>query len=106
LDLIQGKQPYLDWSTETLDVLNSMGYRIVSVDIDTLDWEYDPINPNTPIQNYEDGFNAGGSLSLNHDPYSITVNTVVPAIITFLASKGLTCKYRADSICRIYTNFR
>jgi peptidoglycan/xylan/chitin deacetylase (PgdA/CDA1 family) len=88
--------------------LNGLGYRIISVDIDTLDWEYDDSSPATAIQNYKDGYTAGGSISLNHDPYEITVNTVVPAIITYLATKGLTCKLdlttSADYILNSHSN--
>ena len=59
-----------------------------SIDIDTLDDEYYATSPGTAEQNYVDGFDAGGSLSLMHDIYQTTVGTVVPYVLTFLGPNG------------------
>jgi hypothetical protein len=41
------------------------------------------------IQWYEGNQTAGGTLSLNHDPYQPTAETFLPAILSYLSSKGL-----------------
>ena len=69
-----------------------MGYYVINVDIDTLDWQYDSIDPTQSEKLYQAQYNAGGTISLNHDPEPVTVSTVVPWIIEFLKSKNMKCK--------------
>jgi peptidoglycan/xylan/chitin deacetylase (PgdA/CDA1 family) len=82
------RPPFLSYNATTLNDLGNMGYRVISIDIDTLDDEYQATSPATAEQNYIDGYNAGGSLSLMHDIYQNTVETIVPYVINFLATKG------------------
>jgi len=69
-----------------------LGYSIIQLDIDTLDWEYDSEDPTISEGLYQQGYENGGTMSLNHDPEPVTVNTVVPWIINYLATKGVKCE--------------
>ncbi len=82
------RPPFLSYNSTTLRDLGTLGYRVISIDIDTLDDEFQATNPSISEQNYVDGYNAGGSLSLMHDIYQNTVETIVPYVINFLATKG------------------
>jgi peptidoglycan/xylan/chitin deacetylase (PgdA/CDA1 family) len=84
------RPPYLDYNDAVLSTLGTLGYSVIGVDIDTLDWQYDSINPATSEGLYQSGYEAGGTISLNHDPEPITVSTVVPWIIAYLKTKGKT----------------
>src|ERR1700753_1287795 len=67
-----------------------MGYYIIEVDIDTLDWQYGPTgNIATSEGLYSSELASGGTISLEHDPLPNTANTLVPYILNLLASKGL-----------------
>jgi hypothetical protein len=84
------RPPYLSTSPLALSTLEALQYHIISVDIDTFDYDEGPAGL---IQNsidwYEGNQTAGGTLSLNHDPYITTAQDFVPAIITYLDGKGL-----------------
>jgi peptidoglycan/xylan/chitin deacetylase (PgdA/CDA1 family) len=87
------RPPYLATNALVLSTLESLEYKIIEVDIDTQDWAEDPLGDvQLSIDWYEGNLTAGGSLSLNHDPYEATANTFVPAIIKYLATKNLVCK--------------
>jgi peptidoglycan/xylan/chitin deacetylase (PgdA/CDA1 family) len=84
------RPPYLSTNAASLSTLKGLGYKVVTVDIDTKDWQEDPLGlVNLSIQWYEGNQTAGGTMSLNHDPYQATAQTFVPAIINYLASKNL-----------------
>jgi len=84
------RPPYLATNAQVLSTLAGLDYKIIEVDIDTQDWAEDPLGDvQLSIDWYEGNLTAGGSISLNHDPYEATANTFVPAIITYLAGKGL-----------------
>jgi len=84
------RPPYLSTNQLALDTLTTLGYNIISVDIDTQDWAEGPIGEiQLSLDWYEGNQTAGGTLSLNHDVYQPTAETFVPSIIQYLASKGL-----------------
>jgi len=84
------RPPFLSTNELVLTTVAGLGYKIIEVDIDTQDWAEGPIGQiQLSIDWYEGNLTAGGSISLNHDPYQPTAETFVPAIITYLASKGL-----------------
>jgi len=88
------RPPYLSTNTLAINTLTSLGYAIIEVDIDTQDWAEDPIGEvQKSIDWYKGNQTAGGTLSLNHDPYQATAETFIPAIIDYLASKNLKCKF-------------
>jgi len=84
------RPPYLSTSDLAIATLTALQFHIISVDIDTFDYDEGPAGL---IQNsidwYEGNQTAGGSLSLNHDPYITTADDFVPAIIKYLDSKNL-----------------
>lgn len=86
------RPPYLSLNDLAIATASKLGYKIISIDIDTFDYQE---GPEGRIQNsidwYEGNQTAGGSISLNHDPYEATAKTFVPAIIKYLDSKGLKC---------------
>jgi len=85
------RPPYLATNAQVLSTLEGLSYKIIEVDIDTQDWAEDDIGGvQLSIDWYEGNQTAGGSLSLNHDPYQATADTFVPAIIAYLKGKGLT----------------
>jgi len=84
------RPPYLSTNALAIDTLKTLGYKIISVDIDTQDWAEGPIGEiQLSIDWYKGNQTAGGTISLNHDPYQPTADTFIPAIITYLAEKGL-----------------
>jgi len=84
------RPPYLSTSDLATSTLAALKFHIISVDIDTFDYDEGPAGL---IQNsidwYEGNQTAGGTLSLNHDPYITTAQDFVPAIIKYLDGKGL-----------------
>jgi peptidoglycan/xylan/chitin deacetylase (PgdA/CDA1 family) len=63
------RPPYLSTSATALSALKTLGYYVISVDIDTLDWQYNTASTiQTAVTNYKKGLDAGGSISLSHDP--------------------------------------
>jgi peptidoglycan/xylan/chitin deacetylase (PgdA/CDA1 family) len=90
------RPPYLSTSSTSLSVLKTLGYHVISVDIDTLDWQYNTAATiQTAVTNYENGLDAGGTISLSHDPEQTTAYTLAQAMIDYVKSKGLVCKYPA-----------
>ncbi|KAF2673632.1 putative esterase [Microthyrium microscopicum] len=88
------RPPYLSTNDLAISTLQSLGYKIIEVDIDTQDWAEGPIGQiDLSIAWYEGNYTAGGTISLNHDPYQPTAETFVPAIISYLASQGKKCKF-------------
>jgi peptidoglycan/xylan/chitin deacetylase (PgdA/CDA1 family) len=84
------RPPYLSTNDLVIDTIKGLGYLIIEVDVDTQDWAEGPIGEiDLSIQWYEGNQTAGGTLSLNHDPYQPTAETFLPAILSYLSSKGL-----------------
>jgi peptidoglycan/xylan/chitin deacetylase (PgdA/CDA1 family) len=87
------RPPYLSTNDLAVSTLTTLGYHIVSVDIDTFDYNEGPAGR---IQNsinwFEGNQTSGGSIVLNHDPFEQTADVFVPAVITYLNGKGLKCK--------------
>lgn len=82
------RPPYYAYNDQVLSILASLGYSIVTSDIDTLDWSSEVNAPDV----FQTGLNNGGSLTLCHDPLPETVSNLVPYIINAVKAKGLTCK--------------
>jgi len=84
------RPPYLSTNDLALSTLAGLGYKIIEVDIDTQDWAEGPAGEiDLSIQWYEGNQTAGGTISLNHDPYQPTAEQFIPAIITYLAGLNL-----------------
>jgi peptidoglycan/xylan/chitin deacetylase (PgdA/CDA1 family) len=88
------RPPYLSTNALAITTLTSLGYKIIQCDIDTQDWAQDPIGGvQNSINWYEGNQTAGGTISLNHDPYQPTEDTFLPTIIAYLKAKNLKCKF-------------
>jgi peptidoglycan/xylan/chitin deacetylase (PgdA/CDA1 family) len=87
------RPPYLATNSVVLSTLAALKYVVVSINIDTLDWQNtSPTLIQQSVANFKNGLDAGGSISLEHDPLVNTANTLVPAILQELANRGLRCK--------------
>ncbi len=88
------RPPYFYYNDAVLRTLGGLGYHVVDRDIDTYDWQNDsPGAIGTSSALYENGLNAGGTLSLMHDVHQTTVETLVPDVLNMLAQRGLKCEY-------------
>jgi hypothetical protein len=81
------RPPYISYNTAVLSLLQSLGYHVITDDIDTLDWEGDYT---AAYNNYVAGINSGGRLSLAHDVDAGTVQTLAQEMINTLKAAGLT----------------
>jgi peptidoglycan/xylan/chitin deacetylase (PgdA/CDA1 family) len=80
--------PYFSYNDAVLSTLGGLGYHIIQCDIDTLDWSSEANAPST----FQAGLDAGGTITLAHDPLEQTVDNLVPYMINAIKAKGLTCK--------------
>lgn len=82
------RPPYLDTAGQTLPVLKSMGYKVITVDVDSGDW-----NKNTPEQSEAVFLAAGpggnGHIPLMHEPYNSTVHELTPWLINWAKENKL-----------------
>jgi peptidoglycan/xylan/chitin deacetylase (PgdA/CDA1 family) len=92
------RPPYFATNPTVLQTMATLGYHVIQADVDTLDWEYDtPSTIGQSLTIYEDGINSGATIDLSHDPLQTTVETLLPAMIQFLKTKGLTCELDSSS---------
>lgn len=82
------RPPYLDTAGQTLPVLKSMGYKVITVDVDSGDW-----NKNTPEQSeavfLAAGAGGNGHIPLMHEPYNSTVHELTPWLINWAKENKL-----------------
>jgi peptidoglycan/xylan/chitin deacetylase (PgdA/CDA1 family) len=79
--------PYFSYNDQVLSTLGSLGYHIIQCDIDSLDWSSESAAPST----FQQGLDAGGTITLAHDPLEETVDNLVPYMINAVKAKGLQC---------------
>jgi peptidoglycan/xylan/chitin deacetylase (PgdA/CDA1 family) len=85
------RPPYFSSNPTVLNTLSTLGYHVIQADVDTLDWEYDtPDTIGQSVTLYENGINSGDTIYQSHDPKETTADTLLPAMIGFLKTKGLT----------------
>ncbi|ORY59957.1 uncharacterized protein BCR38DRAFT_459964 [Pseudomassariella vexata] len=85
------RPPYFSYNDNTLATLGDLGYHVIQADIDTLDWQNStPSTIGGSEEIYEEGLENGGTLSLMHDVYQTTVETLVPQAIKDIQGRGLT----------------
>ena len=77
--------PYFAYNDAVLSTLGGLGYHIIQCDIDTLDWQ----DESTAPQTFQSGLDAGGTITLAHDPLEQTVDSLVPYMINAIKAKGL-----------------
>lgn len=82
------RPPNLATSSNMLSVMNSLGYVVITDDIDAGDW-----NSQTPAQSEAKftaaGASGNGHIPLMHETYDSTVNTLVPWLINWAKSNNL-----------------
>ncbi|KAJ4291218.1 hypothetical protein N0V88_006215 [Collariella sp. IMI 366227] len=82
------RPPYLETSGQFLPVMRSMGYKVVTNDVDSGDW-----NNKTPQQSQQAFQQAGaggnGHISLMHETYQSTVQTLTPWLINWAKQNKL-----------------
>jgi peptidoglycan/xylan/chitin deacetylase (PgdA/CDA1 family) len=91
------RPPYLAYNTAMLSLMSQLEYHVISIDIDTEDWEN--LTPQTipnAYNNYMTGVQQGGTISLSHDPLNNTANYLAGKMIDYLNSQGLKCKYNGS----------
>ena len=85
------RPPYFSYNDAVLSTLGGLGYHVIQADIDTLDWQYNsPSTIGTSATIYQNGLNAGGTISLSHDPLPDTVHTLVQQMINDIKAKGVS----------------
>ncbi|PBP19976.1 chitin deacetylase [Diplocarpon rosae] len=82
------RPPYLSCNDGCMQILASLGYHVISIDIDTKDYENQQ-SLWVSQQNFENGLSAGGNLVLSHDIYEQTVVTLAPYMLETLLARGL-----------------
>jgi peptidoglycan/xylan/chitin deacetylase (PgdA/CDA1 family) len=86
------RPPYLSTSPAALTILGGLGYHVIQIDIDTFDWQNtSPTLIQDSVTRYQAGLDAGGTISLSHDPLENTVKTLAQAMMTAIKNKGLKC---------------
>jgi peptidoglycan/xylan/chitin deacetylase (PgdA/CDA1 family) len=89
------RPPYLATNALSLDVLAQLGIHVININIDTKDYNFNAADEiATAVNNYKTGIDAGGNISLSHDPLQYTAQVLVQEMIDYLNSKGLKCKTR------------
>ncbi|KAJ1333080.1 peptidoglycan-N-acetylglucosamine deacetylase [Microdochium nivale] len=84
------RPPYFDYNANTLNIMRSLGYKVIIADIDTKDFETNsPNNFQQAVTRFRDGLNAGGSISLAHDIHEGTVNLILPELIKIINNRRL-----------------
>jgi peptidoglycan/xylan/chitin deacetylase (PgdA/CDA1 family) len=82
------RPPYLETGGTVLPTLKSMGYKVITADVDSGDW-----NNKTPQQSQQvfqqAGAGGNGHISLMHETYSGTVNTLTPWLINWAKQNNL-----------------
>jgi len=80
------RPPYLSTNAQALSTLGSLGYHVIQLDIDTLDWEGDYT---AAYNNYVNGLDNGGRISLSHDPLQQTVQVLAQQMLDAVRARGL-----------------
>jgi peptidoglycan/xylan/chitin deacetylase (PgdA/CDA1 family) len=89
------RPPYLSTSAQMLALMEELEYVVISVNIDTEDWEnLTPQSIPQSYTNYVNGIAAGGTISLSHDPLNNTANYLAGKIIDYLNANGLKCTWQ------------
>lgn len=82
------RPPYLETSGAFLPTMASMGYKVITDDVDAGDW-----NNQTPQQSeqafQQAGASGNGHIPLMHETYTGTVHTLTPWLIDWAAQNGL-----------------
>lgn len=82
------RPPYLATGGNVLSVMKNLGYKVITDDIDTGDW-----NNQSPQQSQQlftrAGAGGNGHIPLMHETYASTVNTLTPWLINWAKNNNL-----------------
>jgi peptidoglycan/xylan/chitin deacetylase (PgdA/CDA1 family) len=82
------RPPYLATGGNVLSTMKTLGYRVITDDIDSGDW-----NNQTPQQSQQKfqqaGVGGNGHIPLMHETYAGTVNTLTPWLISWAKNNNL-----------------
>ncbi|KAK0737748.1 hypothetical protein B0T18DRAFT_420479 [Schizothecium vesticola] len=82
------RPPYLETSGQFLPTMKTMDYKVITNDVDAGDW-----NNQSPTQSQSvfqsAGASGNGHISLMHETYAGTVNTLTPWLINWAKSNNL-----------------
>lgn len=82
------RPPYLETGGSVPSVMKTLGYKIITDDIDTGDW-----NQNTVAQSQskftQAGASGNGHIPLMHETYDTTVNQLTPWLINWAKTNNL-----------------
>ncbi|TLS23687.1 uncharacterized protein PpBr36_06600 [Pyricularia pennisetigena] len=91
------RPPYLSTGGQTLNTMRTLGYKVITNDIDSGDW-----NRETPQQSQAKFQSAGaggnGHIPLMHETYESTVNVLVPWLINWARQNNLKLVTVADCL--------
>lgn len=81
------RPPYLEWSAETLDIMEELGYHVITLDVDTRDWagDYDAAEQNFLATL---GWGSDSKLVLAHDIHERTVYEFAEWMIDTAKERG------------------
>ncbi|PVF97332.1 glycoside hydrolase/deacetylase [Serendipita vermifera] len=82
------RPPYLATGGSVLSTMGSLGYRVITDDVDAGDWN--GLTAQQSEQRFQQaGASGNGHIPLMHETYSSTVNTLVPWLINWAKSNNL-----------------
>jgi peptidoglycan/xylan/chitin deacetylase (PgdA/CDA1 family) len=82
------RPPYLETGGSVMSVTSQLGYRVVTDDIDTGDWNNQ--SPQSSEQKFQQaGAGGNGHIPLMHEVYQGTVNTLTPWLINWAKQNNL-----------------
>lgn len=81
------RPPYLKWTAETLNIMEELGYHVITLDVDTRDWEGDY---DAAEQNFLGalGWGSDSKLVLAHDIHERTVYEFAEWMIDMAKERG------------------
>lgn len=91
------RPPYLATGGNVLSTMKTLGYRVITNDIDSGDW-----NNQTPQQSQQKFTQAGaggnGHIPLMHETYASTVDTLTPWLINWAKNNNLKLVTVGESV--------
>lgn len=96
------RPPFFSYNSNTLKVLGDLGYHVIIADLDTKDYEYE--DPTVPLKTFTDGIASGLGLTLMHDIHQMTVEKLIPSVISLLKQKNKICRSYDRNWLVIQTN--
>ena len=71
------RPPHISMGGSALSTMKTLGYRVITDDIDTGDWNKQTLVPSEP-KFTETGASGNGHIPLTHEVYASIVNTLTP----------------------------